>query len=238
MKKLISESEISKIKKMNSIEEGWFSDIIDTIKNSDAIKSITKKFKELTGVDVDKKDESGEIEKKFKELTGVDFDEKEESGEVTKDYKSYKIGEPSNEDIKFYEKVLDKLGAPNTKENMTFFYAWRQAEGAKSSYNPFNTTHSMPNSTFWNCLKKKDGKCVGGVRNYKTENDGIEATVKTLTNGRYECIVNGLKNNKGANEIAKCSSLNTWGTREGISRVLNTGKINPPEISRSLVKKV
>jgi len=238
MKKLISESEINKIKKMNSIEEGWFSDIIDTIKNSDAIKAITKKFKELTGVDVDKKEESGEIEKKFKELTGVDFDEKEESGEVTKDYKSYKIEDPSDEDIEFYEKVLDKIGASPTKENMTFFFAWRQAEGAKSTHNPFNTTYSKPNSTLWNCLKKKDGKCVGGVRNYKTETDGIDATVKTLTNGRYDCIVSGLKNNKGAKEIAKCSSLNTWGTRDGISRVLNGGKIKPPEISRSLVKKV
>jgi hypothetical protein len=154
MKKLISESEKTRIRKMNSIEEGWFSDVLDTIKKSDTIK---------------------DIKKKFKELTGVDFEEKEKTGEVTKEYKSYKIEDPSDEDIKFYEKVLDKLGAPNTKENMTFFYAWRQAEGAKSSYNPFNTTHSMPNSTFWNCLKKKDGKCVGGVRNYKTENDGIEA---------------------------------------------------------------
>ena len=32
MKKLISESEKSKIRKMNSIEEGWFSDAVDAIK--------------------------------------------------------------------------------------------------------------------------------------------------------------------------------------------------------------
>ena len=101
---------------MNSIEEGWFSDVLDTIKKSDTIK---------------------DIKKKFKELTGVDFDKKEESGEVTNEYKSYKIIEPSDQDIKFYKKILEKIEAPITKENMAFFYAWRQAEGAKSSYNPY-----------------------------------------------------------------------------------------------------
>ena len=217
MKQLISESEKTRIRKMNSIEEGWFSDVLDTIKKSDTIK---------------------DIKKKFKELTGVDFDKKEESGEVTNDYKSYKIIEPSDQDIKFYKKILEKIDAPITKENMVFFYAWKQWEVAQSSYNPFNTIQSMPESTFWNCLDKKDGKCISGVRNYKNEKDGIEATVKTLKNGRYDCIVNGLKNNKGAKNIAKCSSLDTWGTKDGISKLLNIGKIKPPEISRSLVKKV
>jgi hypothetical protein len=47
-----------------------------------------------------------------------------------------------------------------------------------------------------------------------------------------------LKKNKGAKEIAQCSSLDTWGTKDGISKLLNIGKIKPPEISRSLVKKV
>ena len=70
MRQLISESEKTRIRKMNSIEEGWFSDVLDTIKKSDTIK---------------------DIKKKFKELTGVDFDKKEESGEVTNEYKSYKI---------------------------------------------------------------------------------------------------------------------------------------------------
>ena len=73
MRQLISESEKTRIRKMNSIEEGWFSDVLDTIKKSDTIK---------------------DIKKKFKELTGVDFDKKEESGEVTNEYKSYKIIEP------------------------------------------------------------------------------------------------------------------------------------------------
>jgi hypothetical protein len=121
---------------------------------------------------------------------------------------------------------------------MLFFYSWRQAEGAKATFNPFNTTKKMEKQSYWNCLKKKDGKCVGGVKNYSTKEDGITATIETLNNGRYECIVDGLKNNIGAKKIAQCSSLKTWGTGELVSKVLNGSSIKPPEISRTLVKKV
>ena len=217
MKKLITENEKNRIRKMNSIDESLFSDVLASIQKTETFQ---------------------DLKKKFKELTGVDFEEKEKAGDVSKDFKNYKITEPSNDDIKFYKKILEKLDAPNTKENLAFFYAWRQAEGAKSAFNPFNTTQEMDNSTFMNCLKKKDNKCIGGVRNYKSEKDGIDATVKTLKNGRYDCIVNGLQKNKGSKDIAKCSSLDTWGTKDGILRVLDGGKINPPEISRSTIKKV
>ena len=39
----------------------------------------------------------------------------------------------------FYEKILTKLGAPITEGNMIFMKAWRQAEGGKAIYNPWNT---------------------------------------------------------------------------------------------------
>lgn len=154
------------------------------------------------------------------------------------DLNGVKITEPSLSDKEFYEKVLKGIGAPVTPQNMLFFYSWRQAEGAKATFNPFNTTKKMEKQSFWNCLKKKDGKCVGGVKNYSSKEDGITATIETLNNGRYECIVDGLKNNIGAKKIAQCSSLKTWGTGELVSKVLNGSSIKPPEISRTLVKKV
>ena len=150
----------------------------------------------------------------------------------------YKLTEPNSDDKKFYEDILEGIGAKVTDENLLFFYAWRQAEGAKATYNPFNTTQKKEGSTFWNCLKKKDGKCVAGVRNYKSETDGIDATVKTLTNGHYSCIIDGLKNNIGAKEISECADLKTWGTGGLIKKILDKKGINPPAISRSLVKKV
>jgi len=157
---------------------------------------------------------------------------------VVVDIANYKITEPSSQDKDFYNKVLTNLGAPVSKQNLLFFYAWRQAEGAKSTYNPFNTTQPKEGSTLWNCLNKKGGKCVGGVRNYKTKQDGIDATVKTITNGNYKCIVDGLKSDKGASKIAECSDLKKWGTGGGITRVLKTKKINPPAISTTEVKSI
>jgi hypothetical protein len=117
------------------------------------------------------------------------------------------------EDKNFYAKLLENLGAPITDENMKFMYAWRQAEGKGGTYNPFNTTWKMPNSTVMNSH---------GVRNYSSMEDGLVATVKTLRNGRYECIVNGLKNDIGASNIARCESLKTWGTGDLVAKVVNS----------------
>lgn len=117
------------------------------------------------------------------------------------------------EDKNFYAKLLENLGAPITDENMKFMYAWRQAEGKGGTYNPFNTTWNMPNSTVMNSH---------GVRNYASMEDGLVATVKTLRNGRYECIVNGLKNDISASNIARCESLKTWGTGDLVAKVVNS----------------
>lgn len=169
---------------------------------------------------------------------GKEDEVSQDSPNVTVDIKDYKITEPSSSDKSFYSQVLSGVGAPVTKQNLLFFYAWRQAEGAKSTFNPFNTTQPKEGSTLWNCLSKKNGKCVGGVRNYKSKDDGINATVKTITNGNYKCIVDGLKGDKGASKIAECSDLKKWGTGGGITRVLKTKNINPPAISTSEVKSV
>lgn len=116
-------------------------------------------------------------------------------------------------DKNFYAKLLENLGAPITDENMKFMYAWRQSEGKGGTYNPFNTTWNLPNSTVMNSH---------GVRNYASLEDGLVATVKTLKNGRYDCIVNGLKNDIGASEIARCESLKTWGTGDLVAKVVNS----------------
>lgn len=157
------------------------------------------------------------------------------------DIKDFKITEPSSEDKNFYVEVLKKIGAPVSKQNLLFFYAWSQAEGAKSTFNPFATTQKKGESTFFNCLKRKGGKCVGGVQNFKTKQDGIDATAKTITNGRYKCIVDGLKSDKGAIEISKCSDLNTWageGHGDYVFKVLDKKSVKPREISKTIVKSV
>ena len=128
------------------------------------------------------------------------------------------------EDKSFYENLLKNIGAPITDENLKFLYAWRQSEGGKATNNPFNTTFKLSKDTNLSNYNSV------GVKNYSKSEYGIEATVKTLLNGRYSCIVDGLRDDIGAENISKCESLKTWGTGDLVTKVLNAGKINPPEI--------
>lgn len=115
-------------------------------------------------------------------------------------------------DTEFYQTLLTALQAPVTQENMKFLLAWRQAEGRGGTNNPFNTTYNLPGSTTMNSA---------GVRNYKSAQDGLIATIKTLKNGRYDCIVNGLRKDLGADRIAQCESLKTWGTGDLVAKVVS-----------------
>lgn len=123
--------------------------------------------------------------------------------------KEYNVAGTTDEN--FYKKLLEYLGAPVSDENMKFILAWRQAEGKGGRYNPFNTTQKLNNSTKMNSV---------GVQHYNSAEDGMRATLKTLNNGRYNCIVNGLRNDIGASEIAKCQSLKTWGTGDLVAKVI------------------
>lgn len=122
-------------------------------------------------------------------------------------------------DQEFYEKLLNTLNAPVTNENLKFLLAWRQAEGKAGKFNPFNTTHKLEDSSDFNKV---------GVQNYNSLDDGMYATLKTLTNGRYNCIVNGLKNDIGALEISKCPSLEVWGTGDLVRQVVDSYEKGAP----------
>jgi len=163
----------------------------------------------------------------------------DDSGSYKKGKKDdIKVSGSNTSDDEIYKKILTGIGAPHTKENMKFFYAWRQAEGGKAKYNPFNTTKKMEGSTFYNCLKRKSGKCSGGVRNYKSESQGVDATIKTLKLDFYDCITDGLKGDIGARKISrKCrKELKTWGTGDLVATVLDGKSLKPTPISSSEIK--
>ena len=138
-------------------------------------------------------------------------------------------------DDEFYKSILKGIGAPISDENMKFFYAWRQAEGGKARNNPFNTTQSKPGSTFYNCLKKGVSGCKSGVRNYLSSQDGIDATVRTIKNGRYQNIINSLKSGDSAEKSALALKSSPWGTGELALKVVrgyNSGSSpKPPKIA-------
>ena len=119
-------------------------------------------------------------------------------------------------DDDFYKSVLKCIGAQPTKDNMLFMYAWRQSEGGRAKNNPFNTTQKMPGAT-------NISNTSVGVKNYSTPEEGIEATCKTLKNGRdkygYDKIIDGLKNDIGLSKLADAVVNSKWGTEDLLRKV-------------------
>lgn len=126
----------------------------------------------------------------------------------------------SDED--FYKAILFGIGASPSKTNIDFLQLWRIAEmgteGATkkkitATNNPFNTTYNYnmdPDMEKYNTV---------GVKHYSKPEYGIDATIKTLKNGYYNCIVQSIKDGKSFNEIAGCRTrdgkkgeLDVWGT--------------------------
>lgn len=113
--------------------------------------------------------------------------------------------------------LLAKLGAPATAQNVRFVNAWAQAEGGSASFNPFNTTQGESGASDYNSV---------GVKNYRSPQQGIAATVETLLNGRYNPIVSGLRSGHAtAAQLATDVAHSPWGTGSGVLRVLGAGPV-------------
>ena len=177
----------------------------------------------------------------YKQIEACDFGRNSEG-------KKRKVILPPTMDIRFYQDLLKKLGTNFTCQKILFFFAWRDGEASKSTYNPFATTQNDTDNEgcYYNCLKSGVGyKPTGcrvcppgtnpGVRNYKTYSSGLDATFKTLTNGRYSKVVKKLKNdNITALEIAsEKAELKIWGTGGLVSDIL---KYNDTIIVNSIEK--
>lgn len=115
-------------------------------------------------------------------------------------------------DENFYKEILNGLGAPATKNNMLFLLAWRQAEGGKATFNPFNTTQKAEGATNYNKV---------GVKNYVSAEQGINSTIKTISNGRYDSIINALKKDSPPMVTADALVASPWGTSDLIKKVIS-----------------
>jgi hypothetical protein len=111
---------------------------------------------------------------------------------------------------------LSKLGMPITSENVKAVSAWEQAEGTKASFNPLATTQSgFSGETRFNSV---------GVKNYATYQNGIDANVHALTNGRYPNVLAALQAGNDATAVAQAIKDSPWGTGAGVLRVLASQK--------------
>jgi len=109
------------------------------------------------------------------------------------------------------ERILAGVGVKNTPENLRFFDAWARAEGGAAANNPFNTTQGAPGATPYNSV---------GVRNYTSPQEGVDATVNTLTNGRYGNIIGALRAGDSAMAAAKALAASPWGTGGLVEKIL------------------
>src|SRR5262245_321895 len=102
---------------------------------------------------------------------------------------------------------LTDLGVPISRGAMQIMVGWAKAEGGNwnndARFNPLNTTQSMPGAG--------NTGTQGNIKQYRDWTQGIRATTKTLTNGRYGGILNALKQGNVNGGIAAIGA-SPWGT--------------------------
>jgi len=109
----------------------------------------------------------------------------------------------------FARRLLDEIDAPVTQRNLWALVSWMQAEGSVAKFNPLATTQEMPGATNFNSV---------GVKHYKTLEQGVEATAKTLNYGAdrglygYKPIRRRLRRNAWAYWTLRAVEGSIWGT--------------------------
>lgn len=107
----------------------------------------------------------------------------------------------------FFKSVLRALGITPTQNGLAFLIEWARHENTKAVYNPLATTKTLG--------RGEDNFNRAGVKNYRTLEDGITATAKTLALGYYKPIIAMLKEDRNFRTVKDekiYKALNTWGT--------------------------
>lgn len=113
--------------------------------------------------------------------------------------------------VNWQAQILRSVGAPVTPQNLLFVNDWAKAEGGGATNNPFNTTQPAAGASSYNSV---------GVRNYRTPQQGIQATVQTLENGRYGNILSALRQGTSAKDEAAALADSPWGTGSLVLKML------------------
>jgi hypothetical protein len=102
--------------------------------------------------------------------------------------------------------VLRKLGKPVNDRSVSNLVGWARAEGGHTAndarYNYLNTTQPMPGAG--------NTGTQGNIKVYRSLQQGIDATVKTLRNGRYGGIIQAL--DSSPQRLAAAIDSSPWGT--------------------------
>jgi hypothetical protein len=98
---------------------------------------------------------------------------------------------------------LGAINAPITRSNLVVIVAWETAEFTSARWNPLATTYPMPGATAYN---------DSGVRNYVSLQQGLQATVKTLSRPGfgYEAILSDLAHSADPMTTAQAINDSSW----------------------------
>jgi hypothetical protein len=111
--------------------------------------------------------------------------------------------------------MLAALSAPVSSDSIDALKTWARFEGGhyknSAAYNPLNTTYSMPGAKGMNSV---------GVKAYSSWDDGIKATVESLTGKRadergYTAIVEALRKGADKDTILAAINKSAWVHGEG-----------------------
>jgi hypothetical protein len=100
---------------------------------------------------------------------------------------------------------LQRIEAPVCGNNLISVVAWEQQEHTEAAWNPLATTYAMPGATRFNSI---------GVRNFRSLDQGLDATVLTLQRGwsiqGYGWIVYYLQNCADPQTSARAINASGW----------------------------
>jgi hypothetical protein len=117
--------------------------------------------------------------------------------------------------------VLRKLGVQPTQRSVSNLIGWAKAEGGHTNgarYNWLNTTQNMPGAG--------NTGTQGNIKVYKSLQQGIDATAKTLQNGRYGGIISALGGSP--DRLAAAIGSSPWGTHNpALAQIIASGKGSP-----------
>lgn len=150
MKKLITEDEKKKIKKMHSIDESIFSDIVDKIKSSDTVKAISSKFDDLLGTNLTGSKKSSDKKKDDSKYDGKEY------GSVT--YTGGDMNSTQKKNMNLILKALEKAGVKDPEAQIGILSVIKKESNFKlqNEIGYCNTSDSRILDVFGS---KRGGKC-------------------------------------------------------------------------------
>lgn len=220
MKKILTESEVKNIKNMYSINESLLSDVVDKIKDLPDFENIKKKFKEVTGIDLESK--VGSIEKIKPDVNYT--------GKV--DYSKGGFDQQQEQNIEYLLSEMQKKGItdPYTQIGILSVISKECNFKPKSEVDYSDTSNSR--------IRKIFGKRVA---QYSEEQlDKLKSNGKRFFNKVYANIIgngdvasgDGYKyRGRGFNQLTGRGNYQKYGSLAGVDIVSNPDMLNREDVA-------